>query len=73
MMEASGYGSVYLEKDNKLEWVVNMDKEGTKQTYTLLPGNYHVIWRAKNVKRAMYSVHKTFKITSGISIPIYVK
>lgn len=73
MMEASGYGSIYLEKDNKFEWVVNLDTEDTKQTFTLLPGNYHVLWRGKNVKRSMYSVHKTFKITSGGSIPIYVK
>ena len=73
MMEATGFGGLYVEKDNKLEWVVNLDTESDKQTFTLLPGNYHVIWRGKNVKRSMYSVHKTFKITSGISIPIYVK
>ncbi len=73
MMEAVGYGSVYLEKNNKLEWVVNLDNEAIKQTYTLLPGNYQVSWRAKNVKRSMYSINKTFKIVSGSSIPLYIK
>ena len=73
MIESSGYGSLYVEKDNKLEWVVNLNNESKKQTYTLLPGDYHVIWRGINVKRSMYTVHKTFKIKSGVSIPIYVK
>jgi Ca-activated chloride channel family protein len=73
MMDAAGYGSVYVEKDNKLEWVVNLDNEAVKQTYTLLPGNYQVSWRAKNVKRSMYTLNKTFKIVSGSSIPLYIK
>lgn len=73
MMDAVGYGSVYLEKDNKLEWVVNLDNEAVKQTYTLLPGNYQVSWRAKNVKRSISSINKNFKITSGSSIPLYIK
>lgn len=73
MLEASGYGSVFVEKENKLEWVTNLDMDAPKQTYTLLPGNYHVVWRGKNVKRSLSSIHKTFKIVSGSSIPIFVK
>ena len=73
MMDAAGYGSLYIEKDNKLEWVINLDNEATKQTYTLLPGNYQVVWRAKNVKRSMYSINKSFSITSESSIPLYIK
>ncbi|NCO56433.1 MAG: hypothetical protein GW876_13680, partial [Bacteroidetes bacterium] len=70
---APGYGSVLLEKDNKLEWVINLDIELTKQTFTLLPGNYQVVWRGKNVKRSMNSITKSFKIVSRSSIPLYIK
>ena len=73
MTDAPGYGSVLLEKDNKLEWVINLDIESTKQTFTLLPGNYQVVWRGKNVKRSMNSITKSFKIVSGSSIPLYIK
>jgi len=73
MTDAPGYGSVLLEKDNKLEWVINLDIELTKQTFTLLPGNYQVVWRGKNVKRSMNSITKSFKIVSGSSIPLYIK
>ena len=73
MLDASGYGSVYLEKDNKLEWVINLDNEASKQTFILLPGNYQVSWRSKNIKRSMSSINKTFKITSGSSIPLNIK
>ncbi len=73
MTDATGYGSLYVEKDNKLEWVINLDNEATKQTFTLLPGSYQVVWRGKNVKRSMYSITKSFKILSGSSIPLYIK
>lgn len=73
MMESPGYGSLYVEKENKLEWVTNLTNDDIKQTYTLLPGSYHVVWRGKNIKRSINSIHKTFKIISGSSIPIYVK
>lgn len=73
MLEASGYGSIFVEKENKLEWVTNLSNDDLKQTFTLLPGNYHVVWRGKNVKHSLSSIHKTFKIISGNSIPIYIK
>lgn len=73
MTDAPGYGSILLEKDNKLEWIINLDIESIKQTFTLLPGNYQVVWRGKNVKRSMNSITKSFKIVSGSSIPLYIK
>jgi Ca-activated chloride channel family protein len=73
MFDGAGYGSLYVERDNKLEWVCNLDNNTTRQTLTLLPGNYRVVFRAKNVRNAMYSIEKTFKITSGASNPVYVK
>jgi Ca-activated chloride channel family protein len=73
MFEASGYGAILQEKDKKLEWVINLDTENLRQTYTLLPGNYRVIWRSKNIKKTISSIEKKFSIKSDTSIPIMIK
>jgi len=72
MFDAPGIGAILLEKDNQLEWVVNLD-ESTRQTFILLPGNYRVVWRSKNIKKTVYSIEKKFTIKSDTSIPIVVK
>ncbi|MGQ9846366.1 MAG: vWA domain-containing protein [Bacteroidales bacterium] len=72
MFDAPGIGSILLEKDNQLEWVINLD-ESTRQTFVLLPGNYRVIWRSKNIKKTVHSIEKKFTIKSDTSIPIVVK
>ncbi len=73
MFQAPGYGAILLEKDNKLEWVVNIDPENVRQTFSLLPGNYRIVWRSKNIKKTIYSIEKKFTISSDTSIPIIVK
>jgi len=73
MLETSGFGSIFVEKENQLEWVTNLTNDDIKQTFSLLPGNYQVVWRGKNIKRSLSTIHKTFKIVSGSSIPIYIK
>lgn len=70
---APGYGAILHENNNKLEWVINVDPENTRQTFSLLPGNYRIVWRSKNIKKTIHSIEKTFTITSDTSIPIIVK
>ncbi|NJM14864.1 MAG: VWA domain-containing protein [Bacteroidales bacterium] len=62
-----GYGSVYVKRNNDLEWVVNLNPEIENETFVLLPGNYLVVYRAKNAKQSIYSVQKNFEIVSGSS------
>lgn len=62
---AKGYGSLYHESDNKLEWIYNLDDNSDNHTVYLLPGNYRVVFRSKYVSRAFYTVEKRFKIESG--------
>jgi Ca-activated chloride channel family protein len=73
IMDAPGYGAILQEKNNKLEWVINLDPDNLKQTYVLLPGNYRVIWRSKNIKKTIYSIEKKFTINSDTSIPLMIK
>ncbi|PKP19494.1 MAG: von willebrand factor type a [Bacteroidetes bacterium HGW-Bacteroidetes-21] len=71
--DISGYGSVYVDKDNKLEWVYNLNTQINRETLVLLPGNYKVVFRAKNIKKTIATVEKNFKITSGCSIQVQLK
>lgn len=68
-----GYGSVYVDKDNKLQWVYNLNTQLDRETLVLLPGNYKVVFRAKNIKKTLATVEKNFKITSGCSIQVMLK
>ncbi len=62
-----GYGGVYEYKNNTLQWIYNLSESGTKESVTLLPGTYKVIYRAKNARESEYTIEKTFRITSGSS------
>jgi Ca-activated chloride channel homolog len=61
----NGYGSLYLEDKNKLNWIYNLDKDQTQETLYLQPGNYRVIFRPKTSRRAFYTIENKFSIDSG--------
>ncbi|HMU76634.1 MAG: VWA domain-containing protein [Bacteroidia bacterium] len=69
---SAGYGSVYQEKDNKLNWVCNLNENNTHESILLQPGNYRVVFRPKISKEAIYTVEKTFRITSGSGITVNI-
>jgi Ca-activated chloride channel family protein len=67
LMSSSGYGSVYLEENNTLKWIYNLDPGLSRETLVLLPGRYRVVYRAKNAREADYTIEKSFRILSGAS------
>ncbi|MCB0396717.1 MAG: VWA domain-containing protein [Flavobacteriales bacterium] len=70
IMPSRGYGSLYLEKDNELVWIYNLNPNLTKETITLQPGNYRVVFRSINSKQSINTLEQSFRITSGSSIPV---
>lgn len=66
-LPSSGFGSIYVETANTLEWVYNLDQNKTRQNIIIQPGNYRVIFRPKNIKQSIYTVNKRFTIKSGSS------
>jgi len=66
LMASRGYGSIFLEEDNQLKLIYNL-KETTRETLVLQPGRYRIAFRPKNSKQSIYTMEKTFKITSGTS------
>jgi len=72
--EVAGYGSIYVERGENLEWVYNLNlNNNNRETIILLPGNYKAVFRAKNVKKTLSTIDKNFKITSGSSTQVYLK
>ncbi|MFH2141830.1 MAG: VWA domain-containing protein [Bacteroidota bacterium] len=70
---APGYGSVYVDKDNKLEWIYNLKTDVTSETINLQPGRYKVVYRARNAKKTLYTFEESFKVSSGQSVAVKLK
>lgn len=67
-----GFGSIYLEENNQLKWLYSLDENTTKESVVLQPGKYRVIFRPKNSRESIYTIEKTFRITSGSSMSVNV-
>ncbi len=67
---SSGYGSIFLDERGKLKWLYNLTENQTKETLTLQPGDYHVVYRPKASRESIYTIEKSFKIESGKSVAI---
>lgn len=61
----SGYGSLFVKRENKLEWFANMQGTGSQETYLLQPGNYLAVYRSKYQNRSMFTMEKSFVVESG--------
>jgi len=66
--KAPGIGSIYIRDNGKdLKWIYNINTLNKSESLNLQPGNYTVVFRALNAKQTLYTVSKTFEITSGTS------
>ncbi|OFY83476.1 MAG: hypothetical protein A3F72_05995 [Bacteroidetes bacterium RIFCSPLOWO2_12_FULL_35_15] len=65
-----GPGSVFVEENNKMVWVCNLNNSLTLENLVLQPGRYRVEFRPKNAKESIYTIEKFFKIESGISTSV---
>ena len=65
-----GPASLFLEENNKLVWVCNLNNSMLQETIVLQPGKYRIEYRPKNAKEAIYTIEKRFKIESGASTAV---
>jgi Ca-activated chloride channel homolog len=69
--KTNGYGGIYLEDDNELNWVYNFrDNSEQRETIVLQPGTYRAIYRSKFSTKSIFTIEKTFKVESGISVNV---
>jgi len=69
---APGYGDILVENKNTLEWVHRISINSVKESVVLQPGLYRIIFRPKNSQSSIYTIEKTFRIASGISISVNI-
>jgi len=69
-MTGFGYGSLYVEENNEMKWVYNLEENQTVQTLVLQPGKYKIIFRPLNSKESIYTIERIFKIEPGGSATV---
>ncbi len=65
-------GAIFRVKDNKLEWVMNLNNGSGSQIIVLQPGKYKVMARANIDKRIVATKRYEFEIRSGQVTPLNV-
>lgn len=65
-----GYGTILLEEKNELKRVYSLAENTLKESVVLQPGSYRIIFRPKNSTSGLYTIEKSFKISSGSSISL---
>jgi Ca-activated chloride channel family protein len=66
----NGYGSLYLEENNRLTWIYDLRENYLQESLMLQPGRYRVVFRSKYLNQSIYTLEKSFKIESGVSTNI---
>jgi Ca-activated chloride channel family protein len=67
---SAGFGSIYIDKEEDMEWIINLNSDQKNQSLVMLPGNYIVVYRSRSSKSVMNTVIKEFSVSSGSSIAI---
>ena len=66
----SGYGAIFVKRNGKIEWVMDLNENAKSESIRLLPGNYTVMYRYKSDHNTKNTKWKDFTIRSGSSISI---
>ncbi|MUP16814.1 VWA domain-containing protein [Ancylomarina euxinus] len=61
---------LFLKIEGKMVWVCALDSRELRNTLTLQPGNYHLVFRSKTVQLSHYTKKRSFIINSGSSIAV---
>ena len=62
-----GICELFTEKDGDIEWIYTVDTSEKSIPLVLLPGLYHIIYRALYAKGTHFTIEKRFRIESGKS------
>jgi Ca-activated chloride channel family protein len=65
-----GYGSLYLKRSEKMEWIYNLNANNRKESIVLQPGTYQIVYRSANSKQCIYTTNRTVEIKSGSTLTI---
>ncbi|MDD5570246.1 MAG: hypothetical protein PHD97_03725, partial [Bacteroidales bacterium] len=72
IMRTPGIASIFLIDKKELKFVCNINPTATQESFLLEPGNYKLVYRARNSKEVINTIEKTFKVEAGVSININI-
>lgn len=68
---SKGIGSIYaIDDDGRQKWIYNLDENQLRNTVTIQPGDYKVVFRSENARGSKFTSIKEFEIKSGSSFNI---
>lgn len=68
----NGYGSLYLEDGNTLQWVYDLKDNKLQESLVLQPGNYRIVFRSRYLNQSLYTIEKRFKIEPGVTLNLKI-
>jgi Ca-activated chloride channel family protein len=67
-----GYGSIYQENNKELIWTCRLNESTVRETIAMQPGNYRIIFRPRHSRGSIYTIERSFHITPGSSVKVYL-
>ncbi|MDR0368370.1 MAG: VWA domain-containing protein [Bacteroidales bacterium] len=67
-----GYGSLYVTRNGKDEWIYNLRNDDTQESILLQPGNYRVVFRKKQSYQTIHTHEQTFVIKSDMTTTVNI-
>ena len=68
---SNGIGSIYeINENGSQAWIYNLDPDQPRNTITIQPGRYKIVFRPENAKGSKYTTIKEFTIEPGSSLNI---
>ena len=68
-----GYGSLYVIRNGKDEWIYNLRDSDTQESILLQPGTYRVVFRKKKSYQMLDTQEHIFTISSDMTTTINIK
>lgn len=65
-----GYGSLYVIRNNKAEWIYNLREDDTQESILLQPGTYRIVFREKYEYQTIKTYSTTFTIRSDANTTV---
>lgn len=67
---SKGSGGIYIDRNGKLERVVNLDENQARESFFLQPGDYLLVYRPNGAKSTSFNTQEKFSIKTGSSASI---
>jgi Ca-activated chloride channel family protein len=65
-----GYGSLFVIRDGRDEWIYNLRNDDTQESILLQPGTYRIVFRKKKSYQTTDSYEQTFVIKSDMTTTV---